>query len=318
MALVALFLLSRLTATTSMLIVTADLLLLGAGLGLVMQILVIAVQNSIEYRDLGVGTSAATFFRSIGASFGVAIIGSIFTSQLRTNLGRFLPAGPLPPGFNPTSVTNGSALQALPPAVVEGYLRSYLNSLQTVFLYAVPVAVLAFLLAFLLPQVPLRTTAAAVDPGEGHGMPTARSSAEELERALSVLARREDAARVYRWIADRAGTKVGPGATWLLGWLARTGGVSMGSLPSSRLVSPDRAVAWADELRDAGYVSLDGTLELTGPGRAAVDRVATAREEGLARLLNGWSPELHPELLRRLRELATELTGSGPSPTSRS
>jgi EmrB/QacA subfamily drug resistance transporter len=317
MAAVALFLLSRLTATTSMLIVTADLLLLGAGLGLVVQILVIAVQNSIDYRDLGAGTSAATFFRSIGASFGVAIIGSIFTSQLRDNLGRLLPAGPLPPGFNPTSVITGNALQALPPAVVDGYLRSYLNSLQTVFLYTVPVAALAFILALLLPQVPLRTTAGAVDTGEGYGMPTAHSSADELERALSVLARREDAARVYRWIADQAGTKVGPGATWLLGWLGRTGGVSMSDLPSSRFVSPDRAVAWADELRAAGYVSGDGTLELTGPGRSVLDRVASAREVGLARLLDGWSPELHPELLRRLRELATELTGSPPGPTSR-
>jgi EmrB/QacA subfamily drug resistance transporter len=316
MAAVALYLLSRLTETTSMLIVSADVLLLGAGLGFVVQILVIAIQNSIEYRDLGTGTSAATFFRSMGASFGVAIIGSIFNSQLRGNLTRLLPSGPLPPGFNPAQVSGGNALAGLPPAVRDGYLRSYQESLQTVFLVAVPVAVLAFILALLLPQVPLKTTAAATDPGESLGMPTVRSSAEELERAVTVLARREDAARVYRWIAQEARTGVGPGGTWLLGWLGRNNGVATSQLPSSRLASADRVVGWAEELRTAGYVSVNGGLDLTPTGWTMVDRIGNAREEGLQMLLDGWNPELHPELLACLRELATELVGSSPSPRS--
>jgi EmrB/QacA subfamily drug resistance transporter len=316
MATVALYLLSRLTETTSMLILSADVLLLGAGLGFVVQILVIAVQNSIEYRDLGAGTSAATFFRSIGASFGVAIIGSVFNSQLRDNLSRLLPAGPLPPGFNPTQVNGGSALASLPADIRDGYLRSYLESLQTVFFISVPVAAVAFILALLLPQVALKTTAAATDPGESLGMPTARSSAEELERALTVLARREDAARVYRWIAEEAETGVGPGGTWLLGWLGRNNGVATNRLPSSRLASADRVVGWAEELRHAGYVSVDGSLELTPTGWTMVDRIGNAREEGLQALLDGWNPELHPELLACLRELATELVGSSPSPKS--
>jgi hypothetical protein len=121
---------------------------------------------------------------------------------------------------------------------------------------------------------------------------------------------------VYGWIADRAGTKVGPGATWLLGWLGRRGTVAATSLPSSRLASPERITEWAEDLRRAGYVAGDGTLDLTPGGRAILDRVAAAREEGLLRLLDGWQPDLHPELLACLRELAVELVGAGPGPTS--
>jgi hypothetical protein len=202
--------------------------------------------------------------------------------------------------------------------VVDGYLRSYLESLRTVFLLTVPVSALAFLLSWLLPQVPLRTTASASDLGEGYGMPTARSSAEELERALAVLASREDAARVYGWIAERADTGVGPGATWLLGWLGHNGATSVANLPSPRMTTPERVLAWGEELRRAGYVTRDGMLELTTSGQAVLDRVAAAREEGLRKLLNGWQPELHPELLQRLRELAEELLGAEPSPATRS
>jgi EmrB/QacA subfamily drug resistance transporter len=311
----ALFLLSRLDVGTSMLVVSLDLLLLGAGLGMVMQVLIIAVQNAVEYRDLGVATSSATFFRSIGASFGVAIFGSVFTTELRANLARLLP-GDLPAGFDPQQVRGAAQVRALPPAVAAGYLRGYMDSLATVFLWSVPVALVGFALAWAMKEIPLRTTSHASDRGEGYGMPTARSSAEELERAVGVLAGREDAQRVYGWIADRAGTKVGPGATWLLGWLGRRGTVAATSLPSSRLASPERITAWAEDLRRAGYVAGDGTLDLTPGGRAILDRVAAAREEGLRRLLEGWQPELHPELLARLRELAVELVGAGPGPTS--
>jgi len=316
LAAVALFLLSRLDIRTSMWLVSVDLLLLGAGLGMVMGVLVIAVQNAVDYSDLGVATSSATFFRSIGASFGVAIFGSIFTIVLRDGLGRLLPAGPPPAGFDPEQVRGGAALADLPPAVVDGYLRAYLESLQTVFFWSVPVALLAFALAWALPEIPLRTTSRASDPGEAFGMHTARSSAEELERAVGMLARREDAARIYGWIADRAGTRVGPGATWLLGWLGQRGTVARSTLPSTRLAPHDRVAVWVDDLRRAGYVGGDGMLAVTPGGRAVLDRVAAAREEGLERLLDGWEPELHPELLARLRELAEELVGSQPSPAS--
>lgn len=248
----------------------------------------------------------------IGASFGVATFGSIFTNGLRDNLTRLLPAGGLPSGFDPEQVRGAEELAALPPAVAEGYQRAYMDSLAMVFLWSVPVAVVAFALAWALTEIPLRTTAHASDLGEAYGMPTARSPADELERALGVLAGRQDAKRVYGWLADRADTRVGPGATWLLGWLGRRDRVAEANLPSTRLGPHDRVAVWADDLRRHGYVEGAGFVSLTPAGRAVLDRVAAAREEGLARLLNGWQPEL----LARLRELAEELVGAKPIPAS--
>lgn len=311
---IALYLLSRLEITTNMWIVSLDLFVLGTGLGLVMQVLVIAIQNAVEYRDLGVATSGATFFRSIGASFGVAIFGSIFSAALRDNLTRLVPVGSLPPGFNPEHATAGPALATLPPATVEAYLTAYLNALQMIFFWAMPIAVLAFLISFALPQLPLRTTTAAVDPAETYGMWTIRSSAEELERAVSVLARREDARRVYGWLAERAGAGLGAGPTWLLGRLGRHGPTMPTELPQTQLATPDQINEWLDELRERGYVSEAGTLTVTVGGQAVLDRVAAAREEGLARLLAGWEPQLHPDLVARLQELAEELVGTDPMP----
>jgi EmrB/QacA subfamily drug resistance transporter len=319
LAAVALFMLSRLQIGTSMWLVSLDMLLLGAGLGLVMQILVLAVQNSADYRDLGAATSSATFFRSIGASFGVAIFGSIFASTLNRNLIRDIPAGLLPPGFDATKAqASASALAKLPPAVVSGYFQAYMGSIQTVFLWAVPVAVVAFLFTFALPEVPLRATSRAVDPGETYGMPSARSSAAELERAVGVLAHREDAKKVYDWLAVHAGLPLGAGATWLLGWLCRQEreGGDTARLPEHRLVPPDRYADWLAELREAGYVAGDGTPAVTPAGQAALAKLSDARADGLSRLLEGWQPELHPDLVARLRELAEHLVGNEPSPAA--
>ena len=90
-----------------------------------MQVLVIAVQNAVEQRDLGVGTSSATFLRSMGASFGVAIFGAIFSNQLASNLRKNLPASALQHGINPSSLEgNPASLAHLPPAIHTGLINS--------------------------------------------------------------------------------------------------------------------------------------------------------------------------------------------------
>src|SRR5439155_1634855 len=91
---VGLFLLSRMRATTSGLTAGFFMLIVGMGLGLVMQVLVLAVQNAVEYEDLGVATSGATLFRLVGGSFGVAVLGAIFSSRLAANLARAFPGAP--------------------------------------------------------------------------------------------------------------------------------------------------------------------------------------------------------------------------------
>lgn len=131
------------------------MLVLGLGLGGVMQVLVIIVQNGVPHSELGVATSGATFFRSIGGSFGTAIFGAIFSNVLIGNLARHLHGISLPSGFSAADATP-ALLGRLPAAVHQGFVAGYAESIQTVFIVAVPIAALAFLATWLIPQVELK------------------------------------------------------------------------------------------------------------------------------------------------------------------
>jgi EmrB/QacA subfamily drug resistance transporter len=156
LAAIAMMLLSTLGPQTSRVLLSLYMVVLGAGLGMVMQVLVLAVQNSAERRDLGVATSSATFLRQIGSSFGVAIFGAIFSSQLATNLRLHLPTSALGGTLNPTSLQgNPAALAKLPPAIHAGLVTSVSDSLHVVFLTAVPILVIAFVITLFLREVPL-------------------------------------------------------------------------------------------------------------------------------------------------------------------
>ncbi len=150
-----LFLLSRMGVGTSSFLDSLYMLVLGMGIGGVMQVLVIIVQNAVPHSELGVATSGATFFRSIGGSFGTAIFGAIFANVLVGNLARNLHGVPLPAGFSSANITP-ALLSRLPAAIHHGLVLGYAESIQTVFVVAVPVAVLAFLATWLIPQVELK------------------------------------------------------------------------------------------------------------------------------------------------------------------
>jgi EmrB/QacA subfamily drug resistance transporter len=152
----ALYLLSTIDTSTSILLVSLYMLLLGTGLGLVMQVIVLAVQNSAEYRDLGTATAGVNFFRSMGGAFGVAIFGSILTNRLNYHLPRLIPADQLN-GLSAGALTAGpQQLAGLPPAVHAGVIESFSLSLHTVFLATIPIGLAAFLLAWLIDEIPLR------------------------------------------------------------------------------------------------------------------------------------------------------------------
>jgi EmrB/QacA subfamily drug resistance transporter len=161
---VGLYLLSTVDAGTSDLVMYSFMLVLGLGLGGVMQVLVIAVQNSVDHRDLGVATAGATFFRSIGGSFGTAIFGALFANLLRGRLARHLAGLPIPKGLG-ASVSPGE-LAHLPAAIHQGITAAYSSTIDTVLLVAVPIAALGFLLTWLLPEVHLRRTIAAAAPAQ--------------------------------------------------------------------------------------------------------------------------------------------------------
>jgi hypothetical protein len=140
------------------------MLVVGVGVGAVMQVIVLAVQNAVDYRDMGTATSANTFFRSLGGAFGTAIFGAILTASVRSNVTHLLPgvAGKLEGG-----VLQGTpeAIHSLPKPILDKVLESYVNAYHLIFLVAVPFAVAAFLLALVLPELPLRGSPST--PGAG-------------------------------------------------------------------------------------------------------------------------------------------------------
>ncbi|QHC33738.1 DHA2 family efflux MFS transporter permease subunit [Streptomyces sp. HF10] len=162
------WLLSRLDADTSRLQYSIWMAVLGAGIGLVMPVLVLAVQNSARPADLGTATSANNYFRQIGGSVGAAVFGTLFANRLARALRRELPprAGARLP--DPESLTP-QLVHALPPALRDAYVRAYADAMPRIFLYLVPVLVLGLLIAFFLKEKPLVSHhATESDPDSAH------------------------------------------------------------------------------------------------------------------------------------------------------
>jgi MFS family permease len=185
---VALFLLSQVGIGTSLIVAALYMFVLGVGLGCVMQVLVLIAQNAVPYSELGVATSGATFFRSIGGCFGAAIFGAIFSNVLVGNLVRHLGNARLPAGLSSSSVTP-AILDKLPQAVHHGVAAAYAESIQTVFLIAAPIGFIAFFASWLIPQVELRRGVGA-SPGPPADAPTAASDLAEREPLEAVATQR--------------------------------------------------------------------------------------------------------------------------------
>jgi EmrB/QacA subfamily drug resistance transporter len=183
-----LFLLSRMGVGSSTLEDAIYMFVLGAGIGGVMQVLVTIVQNAVPHSELGVATSAATFFRSIGGSFGTAIFGAIFSNVLIGNLASHLHGVSLPKGFSSADVTP-AVLSHLSAAVRNGFVAGYAESIQTVFLIAVPIAALAFAATWFIPQLELkRWTGGAPEAPAAAESPVAGQPAESEPAAVEAAA----------------------------------------------------------------------------------------------------------------------------------
>lgn len=304
----ALFLLSRLDVGTSTWVAAAYMLILGLGLGMVMQVLVLAAQNAVEYRLLGVATSSATLFRQVGGSIGVAAFGAIFSNRLANELVQRLPAG-----IHVPTAANPAVVKQLPAAIHAPYIAAFAAALQPVFLVAAGVAVVAFALTWLLQDVPLRQTARADGVGESFAAPRDDSSERELERIASSLCRGETRTRVYRQLTARAGLDLTPAETWLLGRLYERPPATAPELASQFAVSDERVAALAAGLEQRGLISDGtGTIELTADGRLALAELVEAGRAELTVLVAHWQrPEGH-ELAPVLRRLAASLVAEIP------
>ena len=302
-------LLSRIGIGTSLWVVVVDMIVLGLGLGMVMQVLVLAVQNSVDYRMLGVATSGSTMFRQIGGSIGVSLFGAIFTNRLHTELAQRLPNAHLP-----TTTTPG-IIRALPPTIRDPYVHALTAALSPVFLTAAIICSFSFLFALLIPEVPLRKTSSAEGIGETFATPRDADSEAELERVLSVIARREERWGAYEKLAARASVDLEPEETWTLARLAEHAPASTESLVSATSVDRDRVDRSLRELVARGLVvGADGTFDLSASGRRTWDALVSVRRATLEELVRDWSPEDHQQLKGVLDRLARSLASEMPSP----
>ncbi|WP_118180264.1 MDR family MFS transporter [Paraburkholderia phosphatilytica] len=150
---IGMVLLSTLKLDTPLTTLNIYMGLLGCGLGMVMQVLILAVQNTVEHRHMGVATSGATLFRSIGGSIGVATFGAVFSNGLASRLQQLVPAGAELP-----HATGPATIHQLPDVLRADYLQAFAGSLHTVFIVAACIVALAFVLSLFLKDYPLRST----------------------------------------------------------------------------------------------------------------------------------------------------------------
>ncbi|MGU3646328.1 MDR family MFS transporter [Microbacterium sp. C23T] len=181
---VAMVLMTTLTASTPIWLICTYLFLFGVGLGCIMQVVVLVVQNAVPAADLGTATSTNNYFREVGAALGTAVFGTLFTTRLTENLTKvFTDAGASPEqAGEATSSIDPSVLNSLPDTVKTGVVDAYADALAPVFWYLVPFIAIAFVLALFLKQIPLSDVAGLVARGEAIGGEEAeRLEAERLK-----------------------------------------------------------------------------------------------------------------------------------------
>ncbi|WP_395295633.1 MDR family MFS transporter [Kitasatospora hibisci] len=172
-------LLSTMGTETSSFTSACWMVVLGAGMGFLMQITMLVAQNSVEIKDMGVASSTATLFRTIGGSFGVALFGALFNSRvtetMKERLGEAAANGG---GKGDPSQLSPAALRALPAPVQDAYHHAVANGMHTVFLWGAAVAVIAVAAAVFMREVPLR--GAGAPPKDGDGGKAAEPNAEAV------------------------------------------------------------------------------------------------------------------------------------------
>ncbi|MCX4695976.1 MDR family MFS transporter [Streptomyces sp. NBC_01408] len=285
---VGLYLLSLMGPGTSTWLESLYMFVLGTGIGLCMQVLTIAVQNTVDYADLGTATSGVTFFRTLGSAFGTAVFGTIYANSLGPGLETAVAEAARTTGADPAQL--GAAAQSpegvhgLEPEAAAPVIAAYAEALQTVFLWTVPVAVFGFVVALFLKQVKLRDSARAgsTDMGDGFASPATASgsSAKLLELAVGKLVRNmqpQDA----RAIVEGSDTRLDMAGAWTVmqvELMTRTvGHASLGLIAGRRHLPPEVLLPAFDRMVEEGYLTHEGSFfTLTPGGQREADVISAA------------------------------------------
>jgi EmrB/QacA subfamily drug resistance transporter len=272
-------LLSLMDASMSVWLSSLFMLVLGLGIGLSMQVLTIIVQNSVPYRQLGTATSAVTFMRTIGSAFGTAIFGTLYSNFLDDRLPAALASAP---GVSAGDLATPESLHALDDAVIAPIVDAYAWALDHVFLWASPVALVAFLVALVLPNGRLSDDLqpTARDLGEGFAAPDARPAEDRIAQRVANLLYHQGRNGLLEMLA-RADLGVDEGRVWALaqvhghqqaGRPASVTSIARGCRVPTIILQPA-----FDELRERGYVEgASDDLRVTASGRELVDRLTDA------------------------------------------
>jgi EmrB/QacA subfamily drug resistance transporter len=311
----ALLLLSSITEATGEPALIGMMLLLGCGIGLIMQVLVIAVQNAVDYRDLGVATSGNTLFRSIGGSVGTAILGALFAARLGAELRRVLPgtaAGGSSAGLGLSEIAK------LPPAVRTIYAQAFSEATGTIFAVAAGLAAVAFLLTWLLPERPLRETISAtsgevgLEMGGAVAMPAAPEPYDELVRGLAAVVDRDLRRKHIERIVARTGLALDPTAAWLLVRLGEQPDAALDALARQSPFAAEPLRRAAEELRASGWIASGAGLgRLTQEGCTVFEQIVKARRAHLAEVFSQWTPGEQQNLAELLRRLVPDMASGG-------
>ncbi|MEV0238670.1 MDR family MFS transporter [Streptomyces sp. NPDC050674] len=266
---VGLFLMSLMGPGTGSWLESLYMFVLGSGIGLCMQVLTIAVQNTVDYADLGTATSGVTFFRTLGSSFGTAVFGTIYTNALAPNLrdgvAQAARAGDLDPAVLSRAATSPEGVHELPSAAAAPIVGAYADTLQTVFLWTVPVAALGFLVALFLKQVRLRDTArsGSTDLGEGFGSPSGADSRRVLETAVGKIIGSTDLDTARR-IVQESDTRLDVAGAWAVMqvelFTRMVGHASLGLIAARRRLPPEVLLPVFERMVEEGFLTRAGSL----------------------------------------------------------
>ncbi|MEV7477943.1 MDR family MFS transporter [Streptomyces halstedii] len=280
-----LFLLSRMGPDSGVWRESLFMLVLGIGIGLSMQVLTIAVQNTVDYSDLGTATSGVTFFRTLGSSFGTAVFGTIYANALRPNLTQGIERA-VRAGGDPATLPGASespqAVHALPAAQTAPLAQAYADTLHTVFLWTVPVALLGFVVSLFLKQVKLRDSARAgsTDMGEGFAQPTAGDPARVLEFSVARILRDAGPGTARRIVAA-SDTRLDMAGAWAVMqvdlFTRMVGHAGLRLIATRHRLPPEVLVPVFDRMIEEGYLTGDGRLFThTAAGRREAATISAA------------------------------------------
>ncbi|MGW1818312.1 MDR family MFS transporter [Streptomyces sp. NPDC002125] len=289
-----LYLLSRMGPGSGVWLESLYMLVLGIGIGLSMQVLTIAVQNTVDYADLGTATSGVTFFRTLGSSFGTAVFGTIYANALRPNLTHGVEEAARA-GGDPATLARAAqspqAVHALPAEQTAPLAQAYADTLHTVFLWTVPVALLGFVVSLFLKQVKLRDSARAgsTDMGEGFAQPSTGDAEKVLESAVARILHGAGPDTARRIVA-RSDTRLDMAGAWAVMqvdlFTRMVGHAGLRLIAARHRIPPEVLVPVFDRMIEEGY--------LTGDGHLFTHTAAGAREA--ATISDAWGRWLNERL----------------------